>query len=381
MLHFQHEQADATIRATEVKAKLDRYLWDKLWRHNFDAAKKFLVGYSPDKDQDIRSRFIGSEQYRALDYKLRLSALDVNTWKVPDRQPLYFGNMGSETGEKEEKCFVEARSGVIGSIVSMHDELLTILRQHITAFFQVENFGTRQSKGFGSFHVASLDGNQLDLPRLPFHSFTIDKPELPTLWENIDLFYRTLRSGINLKGAGRSDRLYFKALIYHFAQTKGEEWDKRQIKKDLFFDPNDRGKQVPLKGEPRLYRDMLGLSSEQSWYSYKASVSKSAKNGQIDRFKSPITFKPYRKGSGWIVYIIPGVIPQEMKNASFVIESKGKKTTLVTPEFDLNDYFKFAFSYFNTDNTVEDYVGDHLAPKEVKILENIYQQLSKQVKS
>lgn len=387
ILHFQHDQKGATLRGTEVKAKLDRYLWEHVWENDFEKGKSFLVGYPGE----LKSRFI-TENYRALDYKIHFVAPHDQTVEPPkgSAQKLYFGNIGSDGNRKKEKHLILAGNDVMGKIWSGNPEMIGHIKKHITSFFQTENFGTRQNKGFGSFQVTHLNGAEVAFVKpSKYHFNTTAGTELNILWEHIDLLYRTLRSGINLKGGGQSDRLYFKSLLFKYAQTQGHQWDKRQIRLDLFKD-HPRFKEVDRnrtdsdstvqynKGTPMLYRDMLGLSSTQSWFSYNATVTKKAKDSSIDRFKSPITFKPFQRNNRWEVYIIPHPIPKEMRNTAFVVESGNRTSTLISPDFNLEHYLEFAFGYFQN-NDIEDYIGDHLAKNEVRIIKNIYQQLSTQV--
>lgn len=391
IIHFQHDQEGATLRATEVKAKLDKYIWKQAWMNDFSKGKAFLVGYSPAKSADLERRF-KEDQFRALDYKIQFWAHDKQAKPIHERMRLFFGNMGSDDDSKKEKYFVESKGGVSGTIFCDDPDLIEILRKHLYNFFQRENFGTRQNKGFGSFQITEIDGSQPSFVNPSSYVFKITiNAELDTLWEHIDLFYKTLRSGINMKlDRGATDKLYFKSLLFQYAKKKNHQWDKRKIRLDLFrnhpkFQEVERkrtdkdGTVQYSNGTPMLYRDMLGLSSSQDWLSYRATVTKDSVTGSIERYKSPITFKPFRQTNGWEVYIIPGEIPSEMKNAGFKIEAGSKSTILSTPDFDLGDYLKFAFSYFNDDRTLEDYVGDHLAPREVKILSNIYEQLSNQI--
>jgi hypothetical protein len=59
LIHFQHEQAGATLRASEVKPKLDKFLIDKLG--GIDKARK----EHPD--------WFISKEHEAFNYKLKLS--------------------------------------------------------------------------------------------------------------------------------------------------------------------------------------------------------------------------------------------------------------------------------------------------------------------
>ncbi len=393
IIHFQHDQAGATLRATEVKAKLDKYIWEKEWRNDFSKGFKYLTGASGGSAEDLRKRF-EKNGYRALAYKLNFSAADAEKKSIPEKFPPYFGNLSNEESEKQEKHFMYAQGVVNGNIFTYFSDLRKILEKHIVQFFQTENFGTRQNKGFGSFQIEMIDGKKPEYQSPSRFYFKLPVSEGSNrdkhLFESIDLFYRSLRSGINLKGANRSDKLYFKSLLFQYAKSKGDQWDKRKIRRDLFHGhPNfieveatrtEKDGTVQFnEGTPKLYRDMLGLSSSQSWLSYgKATVMKDAAG--IDRFKSPITFKPFLQKKEWLIYIIISSIPDDMKNVTFNIQSGKNKTSLITPDFDIDAYLKFAFGFFKRNGiSVDDYVGKNDARREVELLEDIYEQLSEQI--
>ena len=70
LLHFQHTQQGATLRATEVKPRFDRWLVQKVWNNQFQSCKTFLVGYDPNNPDALERKF--AEGYRALNYKMRI---------------------------------------------------------------------------------------------------------------------------------------------------------------------------------------------------------------------------------------------------------------------------------------------------------------------
>jgi len=162
------------------------------------------------------------------------------------------------------------------------------------------------------------------------------------LSEQIDIFYRSLRSGINLKGAKGS--LYFKSALFMYLHNQSIQWDKKTIKAEYFnktdatvtetkyrgglpktetvkikylsgqqSDYENNGQIPDILRNPteqhqdyshKLYRDRLGLSSDEKWYSYRENVKKTEANfngsswrrkgereDQISRYKSPIQFK------------------------------------------------------------------------------------------
>ena len=65
LIHFQHSEPGAKLRATEVKPKLDRYILTKLGGGNYE------TGINRAKEQGLLT---GKGEHPALDYKLRISA-------------------------------------------------------------------------------------------------------------------------------------------------------------------------------------------------------------------------------------------------------------------------------------------------------------------
>lgn len=70
LLHFQHLQQGATLRASAVKPMLDRWLVGKVWNDDFNACKTCLVGYKPTELEKLEEKFRNG--YRALNYKMRI---------------------------------------------------------------------------------------------------------------------------------------------------------------------------------------------------------------------------------------------------------------------------------------------------------------------
>jgi len=140
LIHFQSDQSGATLRATELKPKFDRFLKKYVFGKNIPKEYKIAI----DKD--------------ALNYKVKIYASQIkqedihkinpkNGKKIPD--PLFFGDMGENTNKKK---FITAKETVI--VFSSFDEkLLNIIKDNFRKFIAYENFGMRQSKGFGSFYI------------------------------------------------------------------------------------------------------------------------------------------------------------------------------------------------------------------------------------
>ncbi|SFV51966.1 FIG00936276: hypothetical protein [hydrothermal vent metagenome] len=320
LIHFQASQKGATLRATELKPKFDRFL--KEYAFNGSTPEEFLV----DKTRD------------ALDYKVKIIPSDTKVEKIekinpknkktiPD--PLYFGNMGD--GAKKE--FVTSTKILI-EFKTFHSELLKTIQEHFESFLANTNFGTRQSKGYGSFYIAEAKFNT-DLVKAKkvyrFHSKN---------WKNdIKLFYQFLRQGINLPNR-EGTRFYAKPAIFSYGKSKGWTWEKRIIKQHYFKEElkQQRGEAIEyISDKHHILRDLFGLSSNERWLSYKANITK--EHTTIKRFKSPITFKVVDQTVYfWANNTIEKIINQEFK---ILCNQKGSLKLKTPKEFVFDDFFEF----------------------------------------
>ena len=216
IIHFQHDQEGATLRATEVKAKLDRFIWLQQWSDDFEKGSPYLLGgknASSTELKELKEKFL-VQGFRALDYKMSLYASQIRRREIIGNIPLYFGNMSKEDEAKKEKHFVDSENTVVLEIICWDSTLRSIIKKEIPSFFNRTNFGTRQSKGFGSFEVIRINGEKLEFSAPSQYSFSItNRGSHHELSEYIDLFYRAIRSGINLKsGKQQEDKLYSSTL-------------------------------------------------------------------------------------------------------------------------------------------------------------------------
>lgn len=368
VIHFQHDQEGATLRASEVKPKLDKFIIKTEFGDDFEKCKQYLIGYSPDskKIKLLKEKF--DKGYRALDYKIRIEAKNVLVWDARNI-PLYFGNMPSkdDVNYKDKLLtFSPDSSPVTMTFFSFKEDLIKLIDDQIALFFMLHNFGTRQSKGFGSFCREGYDSKaEQILKGKNYAKFTwkADNKTFGTkdlyvvLFSDIDFFYKSLRSGVNQNG------VYFRSLMYFYAKSPriNSYWDKRAIRyKFQHFTPNmneDKGEEYDQDhdGDPRIdkakmFRDMLGLSSPQTWKAYNDTITKKhnpqAGEEEITRFKSPLTIKPIYDAAQrtFKVFLLPEQIPDRFKGAEFEIFSSTKSESLKmsTPTvFDVDDFLKF----------------------------------------
>ena len=174
LIHFQHDQHGATLRATELKPKLDKFLIQQMggWEQ---VPKAWKI---PSQDTDIQ----------ALNYKIKILANSKNEHVsgvienyYRDRRgntrrekfPSFFGLMG-EDGGRDSKAFT-FYDQITVSIFCLQEKLLDKIKNGLGTFFIKTNFGNRQSKGFGSFYPAGT--STYPIPGLQF-KFTVDVKEV-----------------------------------------------------------------------------------------------------------------------------------------------------------------------------------------------------------
>jgi hypothetical protein len=372
LIHFQPEQEGAGLRATEVKPKLDKFLLTHLGNGSYEAgfrvakASGFLLNADLNNALAYQMQIIQNSDN--LVFSVENDYTDHKGNKRTEKFPTFFGLMGVNEADKQ---FAYCPSQTL-LIKKCHPALAEVVKSQLGNFFFQHTFGTRQSKGFGSYTVRDTT---LSNRPTSYFNFEVDtnrvrvqykaKPAEETqhvfmtqlkLFYTINLFYNTLRSGLNQYDKG-NDSFYFKSLLFKYTkETFGAVWDKRAIKEKFF--PRDfsqqqsnhpRADELHFNGTSRLLmRDLLGLASDAQWKSYYASIKK--ESPVIDRFKSPITFKPVHMGNGvFRVYLIEDQQSLEgMLGKTFKITAAPNKQemALQTPEkFDLHSYLRYAFGH------------------------------------
>ena len=412
IIHFQHEQSGATLRATELKPKLDRFLL---------ATSLVRPEWQLRKPHD-----------KALDYQVRVEPVREEIISSGNREfQGFFGNMG-KTEVGDIKKYVKSANGQVQLRFSALDSgLLEFIRQNLANFFSWHNFGTRQTKGFGCFYIAESDPLYWQ-PVLP-HWFTLDDVNVnafESLFKRMDLFYRSLRSGINIIGPRPKDYLktepknlfYFKSLLFKYAKDGAKnqwgqsyQWEKKTIKQHFYknkLEAHQAKHPAPDSTTPErwkqdkpvwfsdpnnqnLVKDLFGLASEESWLGIGSITKKhdpaidSDNVRHIDRFASPILFKPVWQADKWYVYFgvkpnaytFPAIngIPTQYLGEKFQI-SAGNSSKLpvslsLPQQFDIDHYLKYLFNISNFDISTHVEAGAFQRREEYTWLKDIYTQL------
>lgn len=486
LIHFQHDQYGATLRASEVKPKLDRFILSKLTSEEKTLGRSkgwikskngkdwldYKMKISDNPDNIISIKMNEKREYKewnekkdkqkgwrieVVDYgeirsskpesKTRLVIKDENgkkyyaKWRKTDSKiiydldtyPCFFANMGCDINdplEYRKVSFAEEPFDMV--IITKHSELFEYLsdinKKILSSFFLNTNFGTRQSKGFGSFYIDESE----ELYERPHSDYYFNLPiaedyyyeEFYALFEIIELFTNTLRAGINDK-RGNNTAFYFKSLAFMYCKDiLKAEWDKKKVKTEFYFDESHRRKDSLQKQRKEhkndkdydiLYfdskdgydiRDLLGFSTNEEWQSYSDSIEKKVaiikennpkfpRNEDslpVDRMRSPLLVKPFcliddDNNVSYDIYLLfqdKEVGMEDFKRQQKICfyskrekNDKGlqKRIMLKIPQsFSMLDYFDYIF------NTLQLNVSEHIEKKYHQheyygLLKDIYDQL------
>lgn len=309
LLHFQNTQDTGSLRITEIKPKLDKWLLPHM-----DEVR--LKAWS------VSTPVSAGKSNVSLKYKMRfrdsgLTALD------KAKPPMFFG--------RGKRVFFTNNSRTL-EIMSHYDDLIDIIAEQAPLFFLTTNFGTRQSKGYGGFEVTEIKVGDEQYPPNPraeeffdgqtkLIRFEINATDWQSAFDQIDLFYKSIRGGINYPG-----KFYCKPILFFFARENNWQWEKKSIKEKFLtesvpfrrsdssngdgeFDgyglkwqqeeyKDDRESPVIYSSDQRvLIRDLLGLSTNSNWYTYGIKVYKKYKGTDtVTRIPSPFYFKVFASG-------------------------------------------------------------------------------------
>ena len=348
LIHFQHDQPGATLRASELRPRLDQYLVAQKggWAH---IPKEWLVGR-------------GDASHPALDYRVSITPLGKQQKEDPKQEmkggkwnaqyPGYFANMGRE--KKEDIIELISYPQIKLTITCLHDGLLKFIKATFPAFLARSTFGTRKSKGFGSFwfHDQYIEDT---LPKGTPYLY-VQQKDFRKVAEVIDYYYKRLKSGINYSWDHKKEKChggrYQKAFLFQYLEKhKSYTWEKRWMK-EKFLGLGAKS------ATPHFARAFLGLPGSITFrkteepcnsdagsklhvshtkdieITHEATVAARRDGREIQRAPSPLTFKPVRCGSdAYKVFILVNRYPglDHLADTSFQFKAGGTIHALKTP--------------------------------------------------
>jgi len=327
IIHFQHGEAGATLRASELKPAIDKFIVYEL---------KTVVPSLYDKYGDVITG--NFEQDGKGCNRYGLSVLQSVNGQVQNPPKPYFAN---------DKQSLFSSTPIDLKIKSFDKGLRELVKDVLPYVLTYKNFGTRTSKGFGAYHLSNMIAKEFEslaLKKYPkIYKLTKKISDYTQAFEDIQRFYQQLKSGINHK-------TYQKSLLFEYMCAKNIRWEKRKIKQD-FPQVISPGSRPPAdcgskNDEFRYVRAMLGLA-EHNEYRLPGNAKKQVwiDSPEAERLASPITFKIFNNA----VYLLPNETYRLIMDKTFTF-SLGKKTlscksfNLQTPgqdEFDLCEFLDF----------------------------------------
>lgn len=349
LIHFQHSEPHACLRATEVKPKLDRFLIEQLEkddRFGDGRWKKWFVGDGSQQSFDYMMRITPNseqvERTQSIERAIARAEHRPPNTNLHEIHKNYFGNMvsGNNIQATIRETFKESlfyKDGLTLTIRCFIPELLTLIDEHIRGFFMMHNFGTRQRKGFGSFTVDintqpnAPKGFDLVGKYCPnaYYCKLDGNVNADALLDAVWVISAFLRSGFN-RGEGN----YVRGFVFRYFQREKNPLanDKAFVKQNVLrnvYNEATRGEHLHPYGNNVRYRYVRGLlgTNENSRFCRAPNAhtpvydiyTHSAEG--VERFPSPLLFKPIGK----FVFILPQKMPDEIFGSEFYILEKNQE--------------------------------------------------------
>jgi len=375
MIHFQHDEEGATLRASEVKPKLDRFIIGWLKKNT----KRIPASWFVECDSH------GKPVHESLKFKLRFEVKGAplicgkDDKGIPIIHKSFFGNQGKESGEFIKTVFY--RESIAAKIVCMCSEKVTfnntveglgtkaalpeVLGHFLPVFFAMHTFGTRGRRGFGSFTVKdSVVTPEMLLGFCPLLYYVeyAAVPDHNAVMNDVWVIAGMMKSGFNFTFSNLND--YYKGRIFRYFTNKNIGSDKAFIKKRVLTagrDSNQSSEENIDYREYRFSRAMLGLAQN---YEFRpgnrttrrgtVTIAHEPRGDQqkIGRFPCPVLFKPHGK----YLFMIPNEIPDEMYDTDFKFNNS-PITTPAKDEFNLEEYLDWFVAEYNDKTDIESFAN------------------------
>lgn len=409
MVHFQAREPGATIRASEVKPKLDRYLiWKLKQQTGLDGAElakssKYKDWFRPSTDENVPPTALRYQMQIFCEEAPEIVVLNLdndlkNKYKVEEemaryaksvsKYPIFYANSGVKD-PKQQRLGIVSNPTVV--IRCFNNALQKLIQAHLEDFFLVTNFGTMQSKGFGGFAPEEMafndPNNRTELRRAAellkaWHGakhcvlLPVTRVRGGTSFSSaihtVECFYHLMKSGYNFKNTNEYDRSFLFKYIHKSPFNIGneKEWMKKEgispaIGRKLKLSPQE-------EAQPNYYvRALLGTASNVSYLvsensSKHMSISISSK--EIERAPSPIFFKVL----GNSILVVASQVDKRLYNKPFTFEGYRSDTLWTPPEntpFDADAFLVAFANHYNEliyNNTLPIYLEGARTVKEVK---------------
>lgn len=365
IVHFQHEQEGATLRATEVKPKLDRFIVNEFSKYWKEEAKEFEQEISEVRrclESGTPSSYKLCIQNGAEIDKYELYYFDnvipekssyprvinsiINNLGISSENIIYDTPFFSNRDKQKNNLWKEVKVGKLNrgeiflSVFSYNPKMIKLLEQTIPKLLVLENSGNRQSKGFGCFLPNSFKSSN-EIVNILNRKYKIIKYNIKTSGKNtkdifneINLVYKNLKNFSLKRGESKS-------LIKDYYYNQQDQSEKIYWEKELMSEfAYEAG--VPVNEGEFYVRAILGLANLYDYPEISKMLTISdveiGSGDKIERFKSPLFFKVYYG----TIYLVCNDVPLEILNHKFEFRKNDtEKMTIATPwYFDKDEFIK-----------------------------------------
>ncbi len=357
LIHFQHAQHGATLRASEVKPKLDKFILKELGGGDYEEGRSkaqgngWLIGKDDSHALNYKLRIISSgrkdyliasnlsRKEQASLQRLNVQYISPSPYFAQEQENKDIANNSMQFDKIRYKGILFANTTI--TIIGFKDSLIEELSHHLQSFFLSENFGTRQDKGFGCFTVTSIKKGTDIIPLkrdeeiikslflIAYKKTLNNGVPLSFIFQKITDDYKLLKSGLqNLK----KDSLL---MNYGLSNTPKHRWDKKFLQQhidDCYWKNENELYQIKQHKSksagsnirhPFAYlRALLGLPNQYEFLlknppnnDQKNKMVVTVKGDNVERIKSPILFKVI----GNNIYLLGNTIPLNLFNQTFSI--------------------------------------------------------------
>lgn len=334
MVHFQGDEIGATLRGSELKPKLDRFLEKK------------------NKFDDVA--YIDKEKH-ALNYKVAVEG--ENKGSVCELARSHDRRFAILYGDRDGKKVVLRDAKL--TILCMNKELQEAIETDLVEFFAVTNFGYMQNKGFGSFmpieymngrspeeirkDVAGWLRAQCNAKACYYMDFANTKAYDDRKYaESYDFYFSEIKDFYDLLKTGRNlgREKYSKAYIYQYMHEKKIDNEKAWMKatglapaikeERARWMTYEKNKDSGSSDNAKYVRALLGVGSKVEFINslgekkpgekVTVTIKHDAKDRkkQIERMDSPIYFKIIQN----YVFICAERIPSQIYGETFRFSAK-----------------------------------------------------------
>lgn len=349
LIHFQWDQKNAGLRATEVKPKLDKYIKKCAEKDKGTVPENWIIKNSPKQ---------------ALDYKMSISTVGeckivelgyLKELKSKSPYDIFYGNMGAE--KKKKGVIAEHKL----TIICFNKELRDYINKVIGDFFIVTNFGTMQGKGFGSFTVKGYGEDseyicntlKKEYGSKACYRFLTERGKE---FKQIKCIYSLMKTGINTKNYSGKQIAYRRSILFDYMHKPeiGIGNEKAWMKQKGIA-PSLGKESVQIDKVSRYVRALFGICEAIDFKNSlsnpkdKVKVTIKENSKEVERLNSPVLFKVINN----YAYFIGTEINDEIYGKTFEFSSKKGSGTIKVPtkeelpEKFMDDFMHYAFLKLN----------------------------------